>query len=125
MSTPNDGPDPAPGSDTPASHARDLPVVERTTRRRGPARVIRVVALLLVVAAPLVVLVLLPRQEVAGLSPAGATFNVLLVGSDSRAGLSEDERRELTTGSAGGERSDTIMLMTVQGTRVGLLSFPR
>lgn len=128
MSTPHDGPGPAPGSDTPASHARDLPVVERTTRRRGPARVIRVVALLLVVlvvAAPLVVLVLLPRQEVAGLSPAGATFNVLLVGSDSRAGLSEDERRELTTGSAGGERSDTIMLMTVQGTRVGLLSFPR
>jgi LCP family protein required for cell wall assembly len=86
------------------------------------------VALLLVVltvAAPLLVLVLLPRQEVTGLSPAGRTFNVLLVGSDSREGLTAEERRELTTGSAGGDRSDTIMLMTVQGLRVGLLSFPR
>lgn len=128
MARPPDGPGPLPPAVTPGSLERSFPVVEGTTRRRGPARAIRVLALLLivfVVAAPAIVLVLLPRQEVTDLSPAGAMFNVLLVGSDSRAGLSEDERRELTTGSAGGDRSDTIMLMTVQGLRVGLLSFPR
>lgn len=128
MSRPPDGSGPLPPAEAPTTPDRTLPVVERTTRRRGPARAIRVVALLLVVvivAAPAIVLVLLPRQEVTDLSSAGAAFNVLLVGSDSREGLSADERRELTTGSAGGERSDTIMLMTVQGLRVGLLSFPR
>jgi LCP family protein required for cell wall assembly len=120
------GPQPRPG--TPSPLARTHRVVERTSRRRGPARLVRSVALLLVVltvAAPVLVLVLLPRQEVTNLSPAGRSFNVLLVGSDSRADLSEEERRELTTGAAGGDRSDTIMLMTVQGANVGLLSFPR
>ena len=42
--------------------------------------------------------------------------NWLLVGSDSRAGLSEDQESELSTGSAqdaGGQRTDTIMLLHI------------
>jgi len=103
-------------------------VVEHSSRRPAFVRMVRAMTVLLavlMVAAPMLVLVLLPRQEVTNLSPAGRSFNVLLVGSDSREGLSTEDRSELTTGSASGNRSDTIMLMTVQGTRVGLLSFPR
>ena len=40
----------------------------------------------------------------------GKTF--LLVGSDSRAGLSKAEQRRLGTGSAGGQRTDTISWST-------------
>ncbi|WP_205471219.1 LCP family protein [Nocardioides sp. SYSU D00038] len=53
----------------------------------------------------------------------GTTY--LLVGSDSRAGLSKKERRELATGDAEGQRTDTIMLLhTGSGPNV-LLSLPR
>ena len=39
----------------------------------------------------------------------GTTY--LMVGSDSRAGLSKEERKELGTGNAAGQRTDTIMLL--------------
>jgi LCP family protein required for cell wall assembly len=53
----------------------------------------------------------------------GTTY--LLVGSDSRAGLSKEERKALSTGNAGGQRTDTIMLLhTGSGPNV-LLSIPR
>lgn len=55
----------------------------------------------------------------------GTTY--LMVGSDSRAGLSDDQRKELGTGDAGGERTDTIIVLHVpsgDGPRV-LLSIPR
>jgi LCP family protein required for cell wall assembly len=53
----------------------------------------------------------------------GTTY--LMVGSDSRADLSEEERKELTTGNAGGGRTDTIMLLhTGSGPNV-LVSIPR
>jgi LCP family protein required for cell wall assembly len=53
----------------------------------------------------------------------GTTY--LLVGSDSRAGLSEAERKELSTGDASGGRTDTIMLLhTGSGPNV-LVSLPR
>jgi LCP family protein required for cell wall assembly len=50
---------------------------------------------------------------------------VLVTGSDTREGLSAEERRALTTGSAAGERSDTIIVLSVSGTQAGLLSIPR
>jgi LCP family protein required for cell wall assembly len=54
----------------------------------------------------------------------GKTF--LLVGSDSRAGLSRAERRQLGTGSARGQRTDTIMLVYVPLTgKPALISVPR
>jgi LCP family protein required for cell wall assembly len=39
--------------------------------------------------------------------------NFLLVGSDSRVGLSKAEQKRLHTGSTGGQRTDTIMIMHV------------
>ena len=53
----------------------------------------------------------------------GTTY--LLVGTDSRAGLTKEERKELSTGNAGGSRTDTIMLLhTGSGPNV-LMSIPR
>lgn len=53
--------------------------------------------------------------------------NVLAIGTDSRDGLSDDELRELGTERAGGQRTDTIMLVQLDLDRdeVRLLSFPR
>jgi LCP family protein required for cell wall assembly len=53
----------------------------------------------------------------------GTTY--LLVGSDSRAGLSKEERKELSTGNAGGGRTDTIMLLHTGSGPNLLLSIPR
>lgn len=53
----------------------------------------------------------------------GTTY--LLVGSDSRAGLSEEQRRDLGTGNAGGQRTDTIMLLHTGSGPNLLMSIPR
>lgn len=114
---------------------RVMPEVVVRTRRSPPARLLRaaivlfvVVGLLLVVTVPAVT-ALLPRQPVDGLAErgtgSGRPMHVLITGSDSRAGLDAAERIELSTGSAGGERPDTIILLTIDGTRAGLLAFPR
>ncbi len=51
----------------------------------------------------------------------------LLVGSDSRAGLSAAQRRKLATGRAAGRRTDTMMLLHIpyNGGRPTLVSLPR
>jgi LCP family protein required for cell wall assembly len=55
---------------------------------------------------------------------AGRVF--LLVGSDSRDDLSDEERRELGTGSVSGKRTDTIMLLHLPTSgRPALVSLPR
>jgi LCP family protein required for cell wall assembly len=53
--------------------------------------------------------------------------HVLLVGSDNREVLTREERFELGTGEAEGERTETIMLLRLDPTREGvaLLSMPR
>ena len=53
--------------------------------------------------------------------------NVLVVGSDSREGLSRKERNKLGTGQFSGTRTDTIMLVQLDPKRQGaaMLSFPR
>lgn len=55
----------------------------------------------------------------------GTTY--LMVGSDSRAGLSKEERKELATGKDGGGRgrTDTIMVMHVGDGPTLLMSIPR
>ena len=53
----------------------------------------------------------------------GTTY--LLVGSDSRKGLSEAERRRLATGGEVGQRTDTIMLLHIGSGKPLLLSIPR
>ena len=53
----------------------------------------------------------------------GTTY--LMVGSDSRGDLSEDERKELGTGNASGQRTDTIMLLHTGAGPNLLMSIPR
>ncbi|WP_246092026.1 LCP family protein [Oryzihumus leptocrescens] len=58
---------------------------------------------------------------------AGSGRNYVLVGSDSRAGLSAAERKALATGTAEGGRTDTIMLLHIPGNsqKPTLVSLPR
>lgn len=51
----------------------------------------------------------------------------LLVGSDARDGLDDDDRRELTLGTFDGRRSDVVMYVAISEDReqVSLVSFPR
>ncbi|MEO3784823.1 LCP family protein [Actinocorallia sp. B10E7] len=51
--------------------------------------------------------------------------NWLIVGSDSRAGLTKDDRKKLRTGSAQGKRTDSIMLLHYGDGGTTLLSIPR
>lgn len=65
------------------------------------------------------------RVAVEGRRAGDGPLHVLVVGSDSREDLTAEQRRELSTGSAGGERTDTIFLLTVDDGAVGMLAFPR
>jgi LCP family protein required for cell wall assembly len=124
------GPPPLPPGAPPSSPAA------RPARRRRPVRnAFRAVAVLVVLA--LAWLVGVPAyawsqvgrvdDAPAGKRPAnqpGQTF--LLVGSDSRAGLTKAERKKLGTGSSAGQRTDTLMLLYVPpGGRPALISVPR
>lgn len=59
----------------------------------------------------------------------GEPLNVLIVGSDSREGLSEEDRVRYTVGleETGGQRSDTVILVSVTSDReaINVVSFPR
>lgn len=107
------------------------PSVERRgTRRRGVRLVGLLLVLLLViaVAVPVIASTRIPREPVEHLAGGSRPTHVLVAGSDSREGLTEDEQRELATGSADvfdGERTDTVFVMTFDGGDVALLSFPR
>ncbi len=59
--------------------------------------------------------------------PDTSGYNYLLVGSDSREGLTREQQAELTTGSAKGKRTDTIMLVHVSesGGKPAIISIPR
>ncbi|SDP29112.1 cell envelope-related function transcriptional attenuator common domain-containing protein [Pedococcus dokdonensis] len=54
-------------------------------------------------------------------------YNYLLVGSDSRAGLTKEQRKEYATGNAAGRRTDSIILVHVpaNGGKPALVSLPR
>ncbi len=51
--------------------------------------------------------------------------NWLIVGSDSRADLTEAQRKKLATGFAAGSRTDTIMLVHTGSAKTTLVSLPR
>ena len=103
-------------------------------RRRGAKFYLGIVGLLLL--AWVVYLVAVPlyawtKVESVAFEPKGERpddqpgTTYLLVGSDSRAGLSAEERRRLGTGNASGQRTDTVMLMhTGDGPNL-LMSIPR
>ncbi|WP_052852423.1 LCP family protein [Streptomyces avicenniae] len=56
---------------------------------------------------------------------AGEGTNYLIVGSDSREGLSSEEQQELHTGNAAGKRTDTMMLLHVGSNGNTMVSLPR
>ena len=56
---------------------------------------------------------------------AGEGTNYLIVGSDSRAGLSAEEKKKLRTGSAAGQRTDSMMILHTGGNGPTLISLPR
>ncbi|MET7649720.1 LCP family protein [Streptomyces sp. NPDC005486] len=55
----------------------------------------------------------------------GDGTNYLIVGSDSREGLSAEEKKELHTGSAEGKRTDSMMILHVGSNGDTLVSLPR
>ncbi|MGH3732685.1 MAG: LCP family protein [Acidimicrobiales bacterium] len=112
-------------------------------RRRGPRHVGRRIA----IAAAVIVLLTgaviggsylyanwrfdkIPRVDVAGEAPiTGKSFNILMIGSDSRSGLSGLVARQTgaTSGSVEGQRSDSVKIIHVDpsaGT-INMISIPR
>jgi LCP family protein required for cell wall assembly len=63
--------------------------------------------------------------KVADRPPRGKGTTYLIVGSDSRAGLSEQARKDLHTGSAGGGRTDSMMLLHTGAHGTTIVSLPR
>lgn len=57
--------------------------------------------------------------------PAGKGTNYLIVGSDSREGLSAEERKKLKTGVFGGRRTDSMILMHKGANGTTMTSLPR
>ncbi|GAA5047205.1 hypothetical protein GCM10023259_021640 [Thermocatellispora tengchongensis] len=134
---PGQGGPPEAGAFGPAGPGAGGPV--RPRRRRRPLRiVVTVVAVLLVLLLVGAVggyfwinskLVSIPGvlDDYEGRPADTPGTNWLLVGSDSRKGLSAAERRKLATGRAAGQRTDTMMLLHIpEGDgRPTLVSLPR
>ncbi|MET8008425.1 LCP family protein [Streptomyces sp. NPDC005271] len=57
--------------------------------------------------------------------PPGKGTNYLIVGSDSRAGLSDQARKNLRTGSAEGSRTDSMMVLHTGANGTTMMSLPR
>ncbi|MEV4926928.1 LCP family protein [Streptomyces roseoverticillatus] len=58
--------------------------------------------------------------------PAGGEgTNYLIVGSDSREGLTDEDKKELHTGSADGKRTDSMMILHTGDNGTTMLSLPR
>ena len=129
-------PPPSPSQYGSPPPARPAPPPATSAKRRHPVRnvfrVLLILVLLLIlwlVGVPAYAWTQIARVDAApsGQRPAdqpGKTF--LLVGSDSRAGLSKAEQKRLGTGSTGGQRTDTIMIVYVPpGGKPALISVPR
>ncbi|MEX2653456.1 MAG: LCP family protein [Acidimicrobiia bacterium] len=65
------------------------------------------------------------RIDVAGLSTDRSPLHILVVGSDSREGLSAEQRSAFGADSVEGERADTIFVLSLDGGKAALLAFPR
>ncbi|TDC54444.1 LytR family transcriptional regulator [Jiangella ureilytica] len=127
-----------PATPPPTRRRRDgaEPPARPKKRRSGAGRFFRwLLAILLVIVVALGVLIwyvwgriekvdAIPEDHGSALSE-GRVF--LLVGSDSREDLTDEEQSELGTGSTEGQRTDTIMLLHVPGggAQNALVSIPR
>ena len=69
------------------------------------------------------------RRDLSGVDKADEAkpFNVLLVGSDSREGLTEEEQLDLGAAAVGGERADTLILAHIDpaNDHIIMVQFPR
>jgi LCP family protein required for cell wall assembly len=119
-----------------AYRSAEAPVPGGRRRRSGPRSALRLLGLLLVLWLAFMVLTPLhawTQVSRADTTPAGERpepgrgHNYLLVGSDSREGLTPEQRRSLGTGSAEGKRTDSIILVHVpeSGGKSVLVSLPR
>jgi len=102
----------------------------RVVRRLATGTLVATLVLALVavgLSAALVVttLVSLRRQPVEGLTGGGGQMNVLVVGSDSREGLTAEELQALGTETVAGQRTDTIFVLAARGRAAAMLSLPR
>lgn len=117
---------------TPPAEPRTNRRNKRAKRRHPVGRVIGAVILawmLFMVGTPVYAMLSTSRVEAASSGvplPNQPGTTVLLVGSDAREDLTDEQRRELGTGSTEGQRTDTMMLLhrPAQGQPV-LLSLPR
>ncbi|PAZ10523.1 transcriptional regulator [Streptomyces sp. SA15] len=64
-------------------------------------------------------------DTLAGRVPQGRGTNYLVVGSDSREGLSQQDRKDLRTGSAEGRRTDSMILLHTGAAGTTMMSLPR
>jgi LCP family protein required for cell wall assembly len=107
------------------------PASPRPPRRPGSlARRIRLgLVVLLVLVLGFAVYIDVSLDRVPALPPDSATSsegtNYLIVGSDSRADLTEEQRAELATGDPESELTDTIMILHTGGGPSTLVSLPR
>ncbi len=101
------------------------------TKRRGRYRWVKVVLLLWLVFLVAVPLWAWTQIEKVDAQPDGERpgsqpgHNYLLVGSDSREGLTKEQRRQFGTGTGEGRRTDTIMLLHTGSGPNLLMSIPR
>ena len=126
---------PRPGS-TPPTPPRPAPTpgAQPPRRRRGIGfwfRIVLVLVLLWVVYLVAVPFYAWTKVDKVAFEPKGERpsdqpgTTYLMVGSDSRAGLSKEERQALGTGNASGQRTDTIMLLHTGSGPNLLMSIPR
>lgn len=106
------GPPPRDGYGAPPMRPR------RRKRRAGRIFLIILLAIVLLIAATWLYLELSLNREQAltdyqGRPAQGAGSNWLIVGSDSRAGLSAEDEERLATGDVKGQRTDTMMLLHI------------
>ncbi|MGH3325351.1 MAG: LCP family protein, partial [Streptomyces sp.] len=91
----------------------------RRPKRRRPVRRVLIALLAALLAAPVGTYAWADTElnrdvdlgRFADRPPAGEGTNYLIVGSDSRDGLSERQQRDLHTGSFSGRRTDSMMLL--------------
>lgn len=118
----------APLPEVPHSEAPPAPVTRR--RRRRPFRFLRRLVMLAVVALIGVVAFHwygIERVDIPGglAASTGTSTNILLVGTDSRAGLEPTDGADVYGLGIGGERTDTLLILNVSADGNRLLSIPR
>jgi LCP family protein required for cell wall assembly len=118
----------------PRPEARPGPAARRPRRRRGHwgklLALVVVLWLAFMVGTPLHAWSTVTKVDTAPAGerpPEAPGYTYLLVGSDSREGLTAEERAEYTTGDAAGRRTDSIILVHVPegGGKPAMVSIPR